>query len=360
MAAVVDIQFLRNFVPLGDLTIENLQELAGKTNLESLDKDKPLFKRGQVAKQSIYLLTGELYLLAEDGTKTVLKGGTNQTRHPIDRNSPRTMTAIAKTPIQFFRVDDGYLDLLLSWDKSESLVVSGIDSSEEDEDDWMGNMLQSEIFQRIPPASIQMLFIKMEAVPYKADEVVINQGDEGDYYYYIRQGRCVVTHKGTSGKEMKLAELESGTGFGEDALISNNTRNATITMLTDGIMMRLGKTDFEELLKNPTLHMVDFNEATRLVKEEKGVIIDVRHEKEFKQSSIKGSLNIPLFMLRFKAKGLSKKHKYIMVCDTGRRSSSAAFILNEKGYDAYFIDGGLKKVSETLREKKRQASESED
>ena len=215
-------------------------------------------------------------------------------------------------------------------------------------------MLQSEIFQRIPPASIQMLFIKMEAVPYEEGDTVIHQGDEGDYYYYIRKGSCVVTHVGASGKDMKLAELEEGTGFGEDALISSNTRNATVSMLSDGILMRLGKDDFEELLKNPILNMIDFDEANRIIKEDNGVMIDVRHEKEFKQSSIKGSLNIPLFMLRFKAQGLSKDRKYIMVCDTGRRSSSGAFILNEKGYDAYFIDGGLKKVSETLRQKKQQ------
>ena len=357
MAVEVDIQFLRNFVPLGELTIENLQELAGKIKLESLDKDKPIFKRGQSALQSIYILKGEIFLLAEDGSKTVVVGGTAPSRNPLDPNTPHTKTAIAKTPIQFFRVDNGYLDLLLSWDKSDSLVVSGIDSSTDDDDDWMGNMLQSEIFQRIPPASIQMLFIKMEAIPFKADEVVIRQGDEGDYYYYIRQGQCVVTHKGGSGKEMKLAELKPGAGFGEDALISNNTRNATVTMTTDGVLMRLGKSDFEELLKNPTLHQVDFTEAMRMVKEDKAVIIDVRHEKEFKQSNLKGSLNIPLFMLRFKAQGLSKKQNYIMVCDTGRRSSSAAFILNEKGYDAHFIDGGLKKVSETLRQKKQQQGE---
>lgn len=356
MPAAVDIQFLRNFLPLGELTIENLQELAGKTRLESLDKDKALFKRGQIDRYSIYLLSGELLLLADDGSKTVLRGGSNQTRHPVDHNSPRTMTAIAKSPIHFFRVDNDYLDLLLSWDKSDSLIVSSIDSSDDDGDDWMSHMLQSEIFQNIPPTNLQMLFIKMESVPFKQNEVVIRQGDEGDYYYYIRQGSCLVTHKSASGKDIKLAELESGDGFGEDALVSNNRRNATITMKSEGVLMRLGKGDFEELLKNPTLHMLDFDEAMRMVKEEQSTIIDVRHEKEFNQSNLKGSLNIPLFMLRFKAQGLSKDHTYIMVCDTGRRSSSAAFILNEKGYVAYFVDGGLKKVSDTLRQKKQQAS----
>ena len=93
-----------------------------------------------------------------------------------------------------------------------------------------------------------------------------------------------------------------------------------------------------------------------MIKEDKAVLIDVRHEKEYKQSNLRGSLNIPLFMLRFKTKELAKDRKYIMVCDTGRRSSSAAFILKEKGYDAFFIDGGLKKVSESVRKKKQQAN----
>jgi len=32
---------------------------------------------------------------------------------------------------------------------------------------------------------------------------------------------------------------------------------------------------------------------------------------------------------------------YVVVCDTGRRSSAAAFLLSERGFDACCLKGGL-------------------
>ena len=57
-------------------------------------------------------------------------------------------------------------------------------------------------------------------------DVVIKQGDEGDYFYVIVKGRCVVTRETPLNKEgIKLAELGIGDTFGEEALISE--RSAT-------------------------------------------------------------------------------------------------------------------------------------
>ncbi|MCI0400965.1 MAG: rhodanese-like domain-containing protein [Gammaproteobacteria bacterium] len=46
-------------------------------------------------------------------------------------------------------------------------------------------------------------------------------------------------------------------------------------------------------------------------------------------------------MLRLKAGGLDPRRKYIVYCDTGRRSSAAAFLLNQRGFNAYILKGGL-------------------
>ena len=54
-----------------------------------------------------------------------------------------------------------------------------------------------------------------------------------------------------------------------------------------------------------------------------------------------GSLNIPVFMLRLKADTLDPAKKYILYCDTGRRSSAGAFLLSERGFQAYCLKGGL-------------------
>jgi len=358
----VSTQILRQFVPLNDLTQENLRDLAEKTPIEKLPKGKALFHKGDKDNFSYYLLSGAITLLGDEQQKKHIKGGTAPTRFPLDHHRPRHSTAVADTDITFFRIDNDLLDILLTWDQNAGYMVSEIDAEEEttEEDtgsDWMTMMLRSEIFHRIPPSNIQQVFMKMEAVQFRAGEKVINQGDEGDYYYFIKSGRVLVTHHTKSGKEIKLAELDAGHGFGEEALISDNKRNANVTMITDGVMMRMGKDDFVQLLKAPVLHNVGYEKAVGMVDSGEAVWLDVRLESEHKNMHIPGSLNIPLYLLRIKAHTLDKSKKYVVYCDTGRRSSSAAFLLNERGYDACYLDGGLRGLEkEQLGELKRAAS----
>ncbi len=349
----LDISFLRQFKPLDGLTDDNLHDIAQRSQLQILPPDKPLFRRGDLDHKTIYILAGELLLLAEDGSKSSFIGGTAPTRLPVDPHQPRQMTAIAKTEVKYFHIDSGYLDLLLSWDASggSSYQVNDLSSNpSEDDEDWMSNLIQSKLFARIPPNNIQMVLTRMEPVTFNAGEVVIHQGDTHDrYYYYIKSGSCVVTHTGKSGKVIKLAELPTGTGFGEEALISNNPRNATVAMLQSGVLMRLGAEDFTELLKTPNLKPVDFIEARQLLAQGAAHLIDVRLEAEFTQFNLKGSLNIPLYLLRIKSRDLDPKKPILTLCDNGKRSASAAFLLNERGFEARYIEGGLLRIKEIIQ-----------
>jgi rhodanese-related sulfurtransferase len=75
--------------------------------------------------------------------------------------------------------------------------------------------------------------------------------------------------------------------------------------------------------------------------------LDVRLESEYKNAALPGSINVPLFMLRLKASSLDHGKKYIVYCDTGRRSSSAVYLLTERGFDAYVLKGGLMALKQT-------------
>ncbi len=66
-------------------------------------------------------------------------------------------------------------------------------------------------------------------------------------------------------EDIILAELVVGDTFGEESLISEEKRNATITMQTDGILMRLGKKDFQALLIEPILECFDHDKADKVV-----------------------------------------------------------------------------------------------
>ena len=56
---------------------------------------------------------------------------------------------------------------------------------------------------------------------------------------------------------------------------------------------------------------------------------------------MEGAVNIPLYFIRLKINTLDQSKKYVVCCDTGRRSSAGAYILNERGYEAYVLRGGI-------------------
>ncbi len=342
MSLPFDSQKLRHFVPLFEMSQDNLNELANKTSIETLAADKKLFSQGEQDNFTYYLLNGEVEFIDSDGNKSSLASKSKQCRYPLEHHQPRQKTAISKTEIHYFKIDNDLLDVLLTWDQNKNYIVNEIGSNEDNENDWMTQILQLEIFRQIPPANIQAMFQRIQSLPVKKDEVIIKQGDEGDFYYIIKSGSCRVIQnsKETGDKELKIADLEAGIGFGEDALISNSPRNASIIMNTDGSLMRLAKDDFIELLKEPILKTVNFNEAEEMVNNG-AMWLDVRLVSEHNNKNIPGSMHIPLFLLRLNANKLSHDPKYIVYCDTGSRSASATYILNEKGYDAYLLEGGL-------------------
>jgi rhodanese-related sulfurtransferase len=185
----------------------------------------------------------------------------------------------------------------------------------------------------------------MEQVNFKAGDLVIKQGDEGDYFYVVTDGKCVVTRETPLNREgIKLAELEVGDTFGEEALISEATRNATVTMLTDGSLVRLGKDDFQTLMNEPMLHWVEFDQASDIIAQG-GKWLDVRLPSEFENFHQPDAINIPLYFIRLKLKALEKDTRYVVCCDTGRRSSAAAYVLGERGFDTFVLKGGLNQLA---------------
>lgn len=347
MANLVEKSKLRKFVPPSALNHENFEELAGKSYLEDVAAGQTIFRAGEADRKVIYLVEGEVELSSETGDVTTVRAGSDLARHALANYQPRKHTAKAKSPSKITRIDSDLLDVLMTWDQLSGIEVDEITvrgDDELDEEDWMMRILQSKVFLQIPPANIQAMFMRMQEVPVKAGQTIINQGEDGDYYYIIKSGKCRVTRSSNSDTELTLATLDDGDAFGEEALLSEDKRNANITMITDGVLMRLSKEDFNELLKEPMLNWVTREQAEGMVTEG-AVWLDVRLEDEYEYNGLTGSINLPLFTLRLKANTLDPNKKYILYCDTGMRSSAGAFLLSERGLNAYCLHGGLSGVA---------------
>jgi CRP-like cAMP-binding protein len=338
------VQLLRTFAPLDAMKRDNLAALAKKVSVRTLSTGRVLFSKGDSDKRTVWLVSGGVEIDDGEHNLSVVRGGTPEARNPLSPHLPRRVTVRAMDDISYLSIDSDLLDVMITWDQTGSYEVEELQAQLQSagSDDWMTTLLQTNAFHRIPPANIQAIFQRLQRVPCKAGEVVIKQGAEGDYFYIIVNGKCAVTRETPLSREgIKLAELGVGDTFGEEALIAEAKRNATVTMITDGVLMRLNKQDFRELMNEPLLQWVLPEAARKLVTDRGARWLDVRLPSEHQNLAIEGSINVPLYLVRLKLSTLDRNLPYIAYCDTGRRSSAAAYILVERGFDAYVLKGGL-------------------
>lgn len=347
-ATRVSAETLRGFEPIGSLPEARLNELAGLCQLETVGRDSAPFLVRNVAGQAVYLLRGELVLTYPDGTSKVLVGGSERSRFPLAHRGEVFTSAKTVTEVELMRIDDDLLDVMATWDQVAAVEGSPKKPAKESSAfaNWsmMSGMfsvssLKYGAFSQLPPAHIDELLGRFERIAVKKGDVVIREGAEGDFYFVIETGRCKVERM-VGGVSMLLAELKSGDAFGEEALVSEVKRNATVTMKSDGTLLKLSKKDFVELLREPLLQHISAEDARAKVAEG-AQWIDVRYPSEYQYDKLPGAINIPLSDIRNAFGALDKGKEYVLYCQSERRSAAAAFLMAQRGYRAYVLSGGL-------------------
>lgn len=342
---------IRLLIPINELPQDVQNQVIAKGEIFELKKKDLVFNQGDRDTYSYYLLDGEIELEANRQVHSSIVGKTDRARYPMAQLQPRQFSGKAKVASVVLRLNRDALDKLLVMHQSKSEPEDGLgdgpgvvelDEIDGDEGgDWMTRMLQSEIFSGMPTANIHQLFSLLEPIEYKTGDPVIKQGEPGNHYYIIQEGRCEVLRQSQpGGKDVKLAELRPGDSFGEEALIAETTRNATIRMLSDGIVAQLSKENFVALIQKPVLKAVSSARAAEIVKGG-GKWLDVRFKNEYDRNTIEGSEHIPMNILRMQLEKLNRNTHYVLFCDTGGRSSTAAFLLTDRGFSASYLDGGL-------------------
>jgi CRP-like cAMP-binding protein len=337
----VDSSDLAKLYPLETLRQETRDQLASEASSADYVQGEVLFRYGDLDDDTLYLLEGEISGEYPDGKVKNVSASALQGRYPLGDSQPRRFTAtVVSERARVVRMDRRYTEKVIAWDQlSRAENFKHFDASQ-DGNRWVFRLLQSRAFHKMPTGNIERMFQRFEEVAVRAGETVIREGDAADYFYVIKDGACSVS-KYLDGVESVVAYLVRGDCFGEDALLSNTVRNATVKMMQDGALMRLAKKSFEEVLKPPVVEWLTPGQASLLAREG-ATVIDVRMPAEHEQRAIKGSVNIPLFRLREDAaERFDKKGKLIVYCNTGERSSAAAFILTKLGYNAYALQGGL-------------------
>ncbi|TPQ27307.1 cyclic nucleotide-binding domain-containing protein [Methylomonas koyamae] len=336
-------RIIRQLIPLSTLPFSKFEAICAQINIESAEEGKFLFQRGDERNELVYLLDGSVTLQTEALTIETISADSPSARFALAHQIPRKVNAVANSRIRFLRLNT---DMVKSaqdgnFEENESFMV--VDEVE-DNDDWMTTLLKSPVFRALPPANLQKILIGMQELRVDAGDVIVRQGDAGDYFYIIKRGRCQVSRRpAPNAKDIKLALLSDQDTFGEDSLISGEPRNVSVTALTDVSLLRLAKELFLTLIKQPTLKYINYRESQELVA--KGAdLIDVREPDHYKPLHLPLSINIPFFSLRMHLKTLNRQHPIVVVCQNGRMSEAAAFILMRHKFNALILAGGIDEI----------------
>lgn len=317
---------LRHFTPFDTMNPEYLDRVIEKASLREVPKGTIIFKRGKELSEAFYLVSGHVDLIDASFAITSLTESSEERRSALNNITPTQVSALAKSTVTLLVVERDFLDLVMAWSES------GDEESEpEDEDsDWMSSLLQAPLFSKIPPGNIRQLFTRFKVQKVVSDEIVIKEGERGDYFYVLESGSATVMDNAGN----ILAALRPGDFFGEEALAGETTRNATVKMLTQGKLRRLQKEDFKALLLEPVLKFVSMEDLQKRPRELPPFqLLDVRLPLERRFQSVPGSRNIPLSHLRRNMPELDLGITYVITDDAGRRCDVAAQLLTQAGFD---------------------------
>jgi CRP-like cAMP-binding protein len=332
---------LARLFQLDTLRPETRDQLAREAMVSDYQRGENVFEAGDLDDDTIYLLDGELKCNYPDGRSVSHLASAPHGRYSLNDAIPRRFTAkVVSGKARVMRLDRRYLEKLITWDQLSRDDNYRHFGGSPGGNNWVFRLLRAPAFARLPTGNIEKMFQMFEPVTVKPSEIVMREGDAPDYFYVVREGTASVS-KYLDGAPQVVAYLREGDTFGEDALLSNLPRNATVRMMQGGQLMRLSREAFEAVLKPPMLSWVLPAEAARLV-HAGAALLDVRMPEEHAQRAIDGSVNVPLYRLREDvANVLPSGSRVIVYCNTGERSAAAAFVLKRLGYEVSALHGGL-------------------
>ncbi len=339
----VDEALLCHFVPMNGLTMAHVSQLLPFAGVSELHPGDNIATNFKTSDQTYYVVEGRLDLYTGSQLTRTVTGGTEEARFPLSHLQTRFDSARAGNAVRLLRVDRARVSALLILEEPSAGATTHRRAAQSplDSRQIIARLLRSQIFSHIPPANVQRLLELAEPVQVHAGDVIIRQGEQGNYCYILMEGRCSLTCRAPDEiLPRTLGELGPGDSFGEEVLDDKGVRRSTVTMRTDGWLRRLSQVQFAQLAGKTSMDQVSWREARDLVSGG-AKWLDVRLADEHRNDGLTGSLNIPLAEIGGRSRELDRKVPYVVCCNTGQRSIAAAFLLREQGFSVCVLEDGL-------------------
>lgn len=345
----INTRSMAKYSPLSQLSEKYLSQVLKKSRVLTFDAGEQIFDKQHKLEDMYFLLKGKLKVKAGLLSSEVLDAETPDCLNPINSKIPNGKGVKASEAGHMLLIEKEFLDRALGWTVAEQekkakaeqealnsqSQLSPAGEFDEEHFTWITSLMDFPLFFNLPPSNMELLLTKFEKVPVANEEVVIKEGDDGDYFYLLMKGSARVI---IGQDETRPIRLNRGSYFGEEALISDTVRSATVIMNEDGVLARLDKESFQSLLNDPLVdHISRASYREEIQNSSTHELLDIRSLAEFDHIPLPQCLHIPLEDLRQKLPELDKNKTYYLTEEGGYRSDVAAHILCQNSIKAKVI-----------------------
>ena len=174
---------------------------------------------------------GDIFYLLEDGAVDVYikkKGSTEETKvHTyksgdafgelaIMYNAPRAATCRVQSTAKLWALD------------RVSFKVIVVAAAMQKRETYVGFLQQVSILSSLTEMEVMTLADSLAEEVFEDGKIICTQGDEGNYFYIIKEGEAVCSQLNAAGEDKEVATLSTGSYFGEIALLTSKPRQATV------------------------------------------------------------------------------------------------------------------------------------
>jgi cAMP-dependent protein kinase regulator len=115
---------------------------------------------------------------------------------------------------------------------------------------YQGFLQKVPILSSLNEGEVMTLADSLSEEKYSEGVSVCTQGEEGNFFYIIKEGKAICSVTDASGASTDVATLSSGNYFGEIALMTAKPRQATVRAGTDLTVLALDRATFTRVLGN--------------------------------------------------------------------------------------------------------------
>ncbi|MFT5693236.1 MAG: rhodanese-related sulfurtransferase [Oceanicoccus sp.] len=334
-------RYIEQFSPLNQISDIYRGQFACTLDIISIASGEPIVRKLKRSSDIHFLIKGAIEVRQSFEQRLSIDHSSAQCQKSLESLLDDRGSIKAVDDCTILVVKQGTLEQFLSWsldsniyhNRGDELSLESVEKIDDSyQEDWDSAFVKSPLAANLPGSEIHKLLLQLENIEVQCGDTIVKNHSVGDYFYVVKEGVAQVQTERSGPHKGATFELTAGNYFGDEALVADTIRNASVTMLSDGILGRLNADAFNRLIKR---HLVTHLTPDVHVSSDELQMIDVRLPIEFRADHKEGSNNIPISALRNRLTNMKQSLLYVVTPANDSRSELATYLLRQAGFQAY-------------------------